>query len=149
MAAEHETIVARIRADHRRALEQIAELETRAGSARVGPQEPVFAPMREEILEHMAAEEEFVYLFLKQDREAWIARSRAEHEQIRQHLALLRAGGMPAAAWLDRLRAMKRLVEQHAAEEEQAVLPEFEMMFDTERLRDLGDEYARWTTGVE
>ena len=103
--------------------------------------------MRRDIIEHMAAEEEFVYLFLKKDREAWIRRSREEHEQIRGHLAALKAGGLPAAAWVARLRALKHLVEEHAAEEERVVLPEFETTtYDLERLRDLGDEYARWTT---
>jgi iron-sulfur cluster repair protein YtfE (RIC family) len=146
MAAYRETIVDRIRADHRRALERIAELERRALSERVGPREPVFEPMRRDVIEHMAAEEEFVYLLLKPDRAQWIQRSRGEHEQIRQHLEALRAGKMPAAEWVARLRALKDLVEQHAAEEERVVLPEFEMLRDTERLRDLGDEYARWTT---
>jgi hemerythrin superfamily protein len=141
-----ETIVERIRADHRRTLEQILELERRAGAGRVGSQQPVFAPMRRGIIEHMAAEEEFVYLFLKQDRAQWIERSRGEHEQIRQHLEALRAGRMPAADWLAILRTMKQLVEQHAAEEERVILPEFEATYDLERLRDLGDEYARWTT---
>ena len=146
MADHHETIIDRIRADHRRTLERIAELERRAGAGRVGSQEPVFAPMQREIIEHMAAEEEFVYLFLKQDRALWIARSRGEHEQIRKHLAALRAGGLPAADWLALLRAMRQLVEQHAAEEERVVLPEFAMTFGPERPRELGDEYARWTT---
>ena len=72
-----------------------------------------------------------------------------EHEQIRKHLAALRAGGLPAADWLAILRAMRQLVEQHAAEEERVVLPEFAMTFGLERLRELGDEYARWTTEVE
>jgi iron-sulfur cluster repair protein YtfE (RIC family) len=146
MAAYRETIVDRIRADHRRTLEQIAELERRAGTGRADPQQPVFAPMRRGIIEHMAAEEEFVYLFLKQDRAQWIRRSRGEHEQIRQHLEALRAGGLPAAGWLARLGALKQLVEQHVAEEERVVLPEFVMTYDLKRLRDLGDEYARWTT---
>ena len=140
------TIVDRIRADHRRTLEQILELERRAGAGRVGSQQPVFAPMRRSLIEHMAAEEEFVYLFLKQDRAQWIERSRGEHEQIRQQLEALRAGRMPAADWLAILRTMKQLVEQHAAEEERVVLPEFEASYDLERLRDLGDEYARWMT---
>ncbi len=146
MAAYRKTIIDRIRADHRRTLEQILELERRAVAGRVGPQQPVFAPMRRGIIEHMAAEEEFVYLFLKQDRAQWIERSRGEHEEIRQHLEALRAGGTPAADWLARLRAMKELVEEHAAEEERVVLPEFTRTYDMERLRDLGDEYARWTT---
>jgi hemerythrin superfamily protein len=146
MAAYRETIVERIRADHRRALEQILELERRAGAGRAGSQQPVFAPMRRGVIEHMAAEEEFVYLFLKQDRAEWIQRSRGEHEQIRKHLEALKTGGMPAADWLARLRAMKQLVEQHAAEEERVVLPAFMMSYDLEQLRDLGDEYARWTT---
>ncbi len=83
MVPSRQTIVDRIRADHRTVLERIAELERRALAGPVGPREPVFEPMRRDIIEHMAAEEEFVYLFLKEDREAWIARSRGEHQQIR------------------------------------------------------------------
>lgn len=147
MAAPHETIVERIRADHRTALERIAELEHRAGVARDDTRAPVFAPMMTDILDHMAAEDEFVYRLLAREREEWIESSRREHELIRGHLAVLGSGGAPASDWLARLGEMKRLIERHAGEEERVVLPELEMMYDLERLRDLGDEYARWSRG--
>ena len=50
---------------------------------------------------------------------------------------------MPAAAWSGRLQEMRQVLEQHIAEEERAVLPQVEMKYDLEKLRDLGDELAR------
>ena len=149
MAVQHETIVDRVRADHRTIVEQIAELEGRAGAGRKGVQEPTFAVMRTELQAHMVAEEEFVYTLLEREMRMWIENSRREHDRIREHLAALGAGGeMPSAAWLGRLSTMKQALEQHIAEEERAVTPELEMKYDLEKLRDLGDEYARRKTGA-
>lgn len=144
MIADHGSIVERIVADHRAALERIATLEDQARNGRDGSREPVFASMRADLLAHLVAEEEFVYLLLEMEMREWIADSRREHDLVRDHLLVLAAGGMPAPAWLDRLRAMRGVLEAHITEEERAVLPHLEMGHDLERLRDLGDEYARW-----
>lgn len=91
----------------------------------------------------MVAEEEYVYNFLEKEMRSWIENSRREHQTIRDHLAALAAGGMTRAAWLGRLQEMRRVLEAHIAEENRAVLPQFEMDYDLEQLRDFGDEYAQ------
>jgi hemerythrin superfamily protein len=143
MAAQRETISDRIRADHRDVMERIAELERRGAGPGDEPLEPALVPIRTDLLAHMAAEEEFVYDLLETEMRSWIENSRREHEAARDHLAALAAGGTRSAAWWDRLREMKRVLEQHIAEEERAVLPQVEMNHDLERLCDLGDEFAR------
>lgn len=143
MAVPQETIIDRIQADHETIFARIAELERRATGPRDETLEPVLAPLRTDLLAHMVAEEEYVYNFLEKEMRSWIENSRREHQTIREHLAALGAGGMPAPAWLGRLREMRRVLEAHIAEEDRAVLPQFEMTYDLERLRDFGDEYGR------
>lgn len=143
MAVRHETIIDRIQADHERIFERIAELERSVAGPRNETLEPVLVPLTTDLLAHMVAEEEYVYTFLEKEMHSWIENSRREHRMIREHLAALGDGGMPAKAWLGRLQEMRGVLEAHIAEENRAVLPQFEMDYDLERLRDFGDEYAR------
>ena len=143
MAVEQPTIVDRIRADHQQIMERIAELERRAVEPRRDALVPIFSLMRADLLAHMVTEEEFVYDLLEREMRRWIENSRREHQTIRDHLAALAADGMARAAWRDRLRAMRQALETHIAEEDRAVLPHLEMMYDLQRLRDLGDDLAR------
>lgn len=143
MAVQNETIIDRIRVDHEKIYTRIAELERRVAGPRDETLEPVLAPLTTDLLAHMVAEEEYVYNFLEEEMRSWIENSRREHQSIREHLAALGAGGMPTAAWLSRLQEMRHVLEAHIAEEDRAVLSQFEMDYDLESLRDFGDEYAR------
>jgi iron-sulfur cluster repair protein YtfE (RIC family) len=139
----HRTIIDLIQADHELIFDRIAELERRVSGPRDEAREPVLAPLETDLLAHMTAEEEYVYALLEKEMRSWIENSRREHQVIRDHLAARVASGMPPAAWLGRLQEMRRALEAHIAEENRAVLPQFEMTYDLERLRDFGDEYAR------
>ena len=143
MAEKQPTITDRIKADHQQIMETISELERRAVEPGRDALVPIFGRMRANLLAHMVTEEEFVYDLLEQEMREWIETSRRDHQTIRDHLATLAADGMPPAAWGDRLLAMRQTLEAHIAEEDRAVLPQLEMDYDLERLRDLGDEYAR------
>ena len=143
MPEEPPTITDRIQEDHRQIMDRIAELERRAVEPRRDAVVPIFGLMRADLLAHMATEEEFVYDLLEKDMREWIENARREHQMVRDHLAAVAADAMTPAAWLDRLREMRRVLEAHIAEEDRAVLPQFEMTYDLERLREYGDEYAR------
>jgi len=143
MAGEQPTITDRIKADHQQIMERIAELERRAGKPHRDVLVPMFGLMRADLHAHIVTEEEFVYELLEVEMRGWIENSRREHQTIRDHLAALAADGIAPAAWTDRLRAMRQALEAHIAAEDRAVLPHLEMMYDLERLRDLGDDLAR------
>ncbi len=141
-----ETIDERIRRDHRGIDRAIAELELRGrgrGDQGLGP---VFAPMKHELVGHMAAEETVLYALLARDLPVEIAEARREHDRVRQHLeALAAGGGMEESEWRRRLEVMKQEIGRHYAWEEGQLLPAVRKNLDEEQLRTLGSTFGRAT----
>jgi hemerythrin-like domain-containing protein len=143
-ASTMETIVDHIRKDHRKTDEEIAELEKRVRGQRNESLDPVFVPMKKELLGHMAAEEKLLYPPLEKEMRQQIADARKEHEEIRKHLDHLSAGGgMPEDEWMRHLQMMKEGIRHHVQEEEKEILPAAERMFGRDRLLELGGEFER------
>jgi iron-sulfur cluster repair protein YtfE (RIC family) len=65
--ATRESIVDHIKKDHRKTSEEIIELEKRTRGGRDDSLDPVFAPMKKELLGHMAAEGKLLYPLLDQE----------------------------------------------------------------------------------
>jgi len=140
-----ETIIEHIRRDHRTTDREILELELRLhkhGDEDLGP---VFAPMKRELLGHMAAEEEILYPLLeKGDGRHLVADARKEHGAIRKQLEGLAAGGtMERDEWSRRLHLLKQAIEHHVTEEEGQLLPAARRVFDDRELRELGARFER------
>jgi iron-sulfur cluster repair protein YtfE (RIC family) len=143
-ASQQETITDHIRKEHRKTDQEIAELEKRVRGQRNDELEPVFVPMKQELLGHMAAEEKLIYAPLEKEMRQKIADARKEHDEIRKHLDHLSSGGsMPEAEWMRHLQMMKQEITHHVQEEEREVLPAVERMLDANRLRDLGTQFKR------
>ncbi|MEN6341738.1 MAG: hemerythrin domain-containing protein [Methanospirillum sp.] len=143
-----ETIIEHIRRDHRKTDREILELELRLhkhGDEELGP---VFAPMKKELLGHMAAEEEHLYPLLeKGEARHLIADARKEHAAIRKQLEELAAGGkMERTEWSRRLQLLKQEIEHHVTEEEGQVLAAARRVFDDRQLRELGARFERAET---
>lgn len=143
-ASQQETITDHIKREHRKTDQDIAELEKRVRGQRNDSLEPVFVPMKKELLGHMAAEEKLLYPPLEKEMREKIADARKEHGEIRKHLDHLTAGGdMPEAEWMRHLQLLKQEITHHVQEEEREVLPAAERMFDRQKLFDLGTEFER------
>ena len=143
-ASQQETITDHIKKEHRKTDEEIAELEKRVRGQRNDALEPVFVPMKQELLGHMAAEEKLIYVPLEKEMKEKIADARKEHEEIRKHLDHLTSGGkMPEEEWMRHLQQMKQEITHHVQEEEREVLPAAERMFDRQKLIELGKEFER------
>jgi iron-sulfur cluster repair protein YtfE (RIC family) len=143
-ASQQESITDHIRKEHRKTDQEIAELEKRVRGQRNDELEPVFVPMKQELLGHMAAEEQLIYAPLEKEMRQKIADARKEHEEIRKHLDHLTSGGtMPEAEWMRHLQMMKQEITHHVQEEEKEVLPAAERMFDRQKLMELGQEFER------
>ncbi len=143
-ASRHETIVDHIIRDHQETAEAIRELEKRVRGRRDDTLDPVFVPMKQELLGHMAAEEKLLYPPLEKTMKKQIAEAKKEHDEIRKHLDDLAAGGsMTEAEWTRHLRMMKQGIEHHVREEEGEILPAARELFDEKQLRELGAEFER------
>ena len=143
-ASMQESIVDHIKKDHQKTSQEIMELEKRVRGGRDESLDPVFVPMKKELLGHMAAEEKLLYPPLEKEMREKIADARKEHDEIRKHLDHLTAGGdMPEAEWSRHLQMMKQEIEHHVQEEESEILPAAQKMFDQQKLRELGTEFER------
>lgn len=143
-ASQQETITDHIKKEHRKTDEEIAELEKRVKAKRNDELEPVFVPMKQELLGHMAAEEKVLFPLLEKEMRQKIADVRKEHGEIRKHLDHLTTGGkMPEAEWMRHLQEMKQEITHHVEEEEKEILPTAERMFDRQKLIELSAEFER------
>jgi len=143
-ASQQETITDHIKKEHRKTDEEIAELEKRVRGQRNDALEPVFVPMKQELLGHMAAEEKLIYVPLEKEMKEKIADARKEHDEIRKYLDHLTSGGKkPEEEWMRHLQQMKQEITHHVQEEEREVLPAAERMFDRQKLIELGKEFER------
>jgi iron-sulfur cluster repair protein YtfE (RIC family) len=139
-----ETIVEHIKKDHRTTDREIAELEMRVRGRGDDDLGPVFAPMKRELLGHMAAEERLLYPALEKEMRGQIADARKEHDRIRKHLEELAAGGgMEESEWKRRLETMKQEIQHHVTDEESKILPAASKHFDEQQLRELGSRFER------
>ncbi|MEN6519239.1 MAG: hemerythrin domain-containing protein [Methanospirillum sp.] len=143
-AATRESIVDHIKKDHRKTSEEIMELEKRTRGRRDDSLDPVFAPMKKELLGHMAAEEKLLYPLLDKEMRQQMQDARREHEEIRKHLDHLAAGSsMPEDEWARHLQMMKQGIEHHVQDEEGRILPAAQRIVGDQRLRELGTEFTR------
>lgn len=143
-ASMEETIVDHIKKDHRKTDQEIAELEKRVRGRRDDSLEPVFVPMSQELLGHMAAEEKVLYPPLEKEMKRQIADARKEHDAIRKLLETLAAGGeMTEAEWTRHLREMKQEIQHHVEEEEKEILPAAGRLFDRQKLLELGEKFEK------
>jgi iron-sulfur cluster repair protein YtfE (RIC family) len=140
-----QTIVEHIMADHRKTDREIIELELRLhkqGDEELGP---VFAPMKHELLAHMAAEEQLLYPLLERgEARHLIADARKEHSEIRRRLEELTSGGeMERTEWGRRLQMLKQEIQHHFTDEEGELLPAARWVLDDQELRELGSRFER------
>ena len=139
-----ETIIDHITKDHEKVSEEIRELAKRVRGRRDTTLEPVFVPMRKELLGHMAAEEELLYPPLEKTMKKQVRDAIREHGAIRRYLDDLSSGGERSEAeWTRLLLLMKQEIEHHVEEEEGEILPAFRALHDEQTLLRLGDEFER------
>ena len=141
-ASMQESIVDHIKKDHQKTNEQLMELEKRV-QGRPSSANPVFAPMKKELLGHMMAEEKLLYPLLEQEMKQQIQDAIKEHNEVREHLEHLTAGNMPEDEWARHLQMMKQGIQHHVQEEESKILPAAQRVLGDEKLRELGPQFEQ------
>jgi hemerythrin-like domain-containing protein len=139
-AAMSETIVDHIKKDHQKTNEQLMELEKRV-MGRKTSDDPVFAPMKKELLGHMAAEEKVLYPLLEKEMREKMQDAVREHDEVRTHLEHLSSGDMADDEWARHLQMMKQGIQHHVQEEEGEILPAARRILGEEKLRELGSKF--------
>lgn len=144
-----ETIIEHIRRDHRTTDREILELEMRLHRRGDDDLGPVFAPMKRELLGHMAAEEQLLYPLLESgEGQPLITEARKKHAAIRRHLDDLAAGGtMERSEWARRLQVLKQELQHHFTDEEGEILSAARWILDDQQLRELGSRFERAENG--
>ncbi len=143
-AATQESIVDHIKKDHKKTSEEIMELEKRVRGRRDDSLDPVFVPMKKELLGHMAAEEKLAVPAPRPgDAAADAGRSAGARGGPEAPRAPHGRGSMPEDEWARHLQMMKQGIEHHVQEEESKILPAAQRIVGDQRLRELGAEFKR------
>lgn len=136
-----ESIVEHIKKDHRKTEDEIAELEKRVKGGKRA-EDPVFVPMKKELLGHLGAEQELLFPLLEQEMKKEIEDALKDHDEIRSYLDKLTTGGdMPEDEWARLLKEMKKEIQEHTAEEEGKILPGAQRILGEEKLIELGSKF--------
>jgi len=97
------------------------------------------------LAQHSTAEEILVYPLIGEhanDGEALEAEAREEHQAIKDALLAFDKCSLDDASFPDRLADLTATVRAHVAEEEAEVLRALSAALDTDRLRDLGNQFV-------
>ena len=115
-------IFARLKQDHDRHRELLAQIDETPGEAR----NALFETFRVEVTAHAAAEEESLYAMMlgKPDLREDAQHSVAEHKEIGDFLEELEKLEVESPEWLEQFRAMRHRYEHHIDEEEEEMFPD-------------------------
>ncbi len=135
-------IYAYLRSDHRRIAKLVTELlDIRLPAIR----QTLFEQIRAELSVHAAAEERTFYRTLvdaarDQGVAEKMARSEAEHDEIRELLDVLSDTPVSSDFWLEKFGELKHAVEHHVQEEEGEVFELAQTLLDRETALRLGND---------
>jgi len=115
-------IFARLKQDHDRHRELLAQIDETPGEAR----NALFETFRVEVTAHAAAEEESLYAMMlgKPDLREDAQHSVSEHKEIGDFLEELEKLEVESPEWLEQFKAMRHRYEHHIDEEEEEMFPD-------------------------
>jgi hemerythrin superfamily protein len=130
----------RLRNDHATVSALFEELEQTSppGGAK---QREIFSILRDELLGHLAAEQEVFYnaLLERIDDQDLLLESFEEHAIVERLVEEVESCGPDEARWTAKVRALEELVESHVADEETAVFEAARRQLGTEEAQALGE----------
>jgi len=115
-------IFARLKQDHDRHRELLAQIDETPGEGR----NALFETFRVEVTAHAAAEEESLYAMMlgKPDLREDAQHSVSEHKEIGDFLEELEKLEVESPEWLEQFQAMRHRYEHHIDEEEEEMFPD-------------------------
>ncbi|GAA0854410.1 hemerythrin domain-containing protein [Aliiglaciecola litoralis] len=103
-----------------------------------------YSELKKSLVDHAVAEERYFYSPLMQSDKT-IEQSRhgiAEHHEIDELIEKLDETDMSSSAWLHYMKALKKLVEHHLAEEEREVFQQAGKVLSDKQKEALADDYV-------
>ncbi|WP_437966302.1 hemerythrin domain-containing protein [Sorangium sp. So ce260] len=101
---------------------------------------PLLAELANELVAHMAIEQESFYPAVRQVKEDLILESYEEHAIAELALKRLLATDPEDISFKARVTTLKELIQHHVEEEEEELFPKVEEAIDEKRLAELGKE---------
>ena len=101
---------------------------------------PLLAELANELVAHMAIEQESFYPAVRQIKEDLILESYEEHAIAELALKRLLATDPEDISFKARVTTLKELIQHHVEEEEEELFPKVEEAIDEKRLTELGKE---------
>ena len=101
---------------------------------------PLLAELANELVAHMAIEQESFYPAVRQVKEDLILESYEEHAIAELALKRLLATDPEDISFKARVTTLKELIQHHVEEEEEELFPKVEEAVDEKRLMELGKE---------
>ncbi|MEW5746663.1 MAG: hemerythrin domain-containing protein [Nitrospirota bacterium] len=135
-------ILALLKKDHESALMLFDELDQimERGTKKQGRQEHVFNQLRQELEMHMLGEEDVFYPLLSEDEDTRPMIQDALEEHRRVKLLLTDIGRIPRGErWNDRLKDLRKSVEQHIEEEEDDIFERAEDLLGSDQRGIMGN----------
>ncbi len=133
-------------ADHRHFLSLLTQMEESQARGRSAlHRTQLLLRLKRGLAAHAMAEEDVVYPLLhdeaRADHEA--KHLYGEHADIKIHLYALEQMPKDSPAWTDRVRELKRLIEEHARQEEEVEFPKLRAALDGERIARMAGHIQR------
>jgi iron-sulfur cluster repair protein YtfE (RIC family) len=122
--------------EHRQVVAMLARLE-HATDATTAGRMALFLAVKRALTKHSLAEEDVVYPILHDDvhDEEGSLNLYEEHADIKIHLFEAERAIMRDAAWLEPVRALRGVLEEHIRHEEEVEFPKLQRMMDRTRAR--------------
>jgi hemerythrin superfamily protein len=111
--------------------------------------EILFARIADALTIHAAIEERHFYPAVRAAAPDLVDRSFDAHNEVKAALTELRELDVADTAFEKRLVELQEMVKEHVEEEQQALFPRVESLFDEARLSKLGEEMRRTVAALE
>lgn len=130
--------------DHRKVLAALASLERTPNDA-VARRTALLLKVKRSLTAHALAEEDVIYPLLNDQAQASddVKRLYGDHAAIKIHLRELEQIPKGDPSWLDTVRALRHLIEDHARQEEDVEFPRLRAMLDNRSIAKLSGDVQR------
>lgn len=122
-----------LKQDHDEVKALMAQIEA-CGDEETPRRNQLFNEMKERLILHSKAEEKAFYLPLMayQQTEEEVKHGKQEHEEAETLMKELTDSSLNGAAWQQKFRTLKEMVEHHIDEEENEIFPDAEAVIDAQ-----------------
>ena len=136
-------ILARIHADHEKAMSDLKRIVENVGTTSTNTRNADFDRLHLELLGHMHAEEDILYPLLETPAEGAIREAMREHRTIRSDLANLGDLWTNERVFTQKLQKLEQDIKHHVGEEESTIFDAARKVFGSDQLAEMGQMFEQ------